>query len=549
VAVGDAGNRGTEVYYASAVQRVLEAVRDYLIKEEGLMGVYVAPDPAEIDPATGADKRAADQRALTILVTTAVVGEVRTVGSGERVSEGGEVEPDFRIDHPVHRRILRNSPLQPWDGDPAKPRTDLLRKDVLDEYLFFKSRHPGRRVDASVAPGEEPGTVVLDYMVTENRPLTLYAQFSNTGTETTGEWRTRLGFFHTQLTDHDDIVAVDYITSGFDEMHLGTASYERPFENERWRWRVEGGWSQYSAEDIGFFEDDFEGETWWIGGEVAWNFYQKRELFLDLAAGLRYEDISVDNNTLEIHGGEGFLIPYVQMRLERTTEWFSTLGMAGFEFGFTNADEDDLEALGRTDPDEEWVVLQGALAHSVYLEPLLDREGWENPLGEDQPTLAHEVAMAVRGQWAMGNRLIPQAEQVVGGLYTVRGYPEAATAGDSVVVASAEYRFHLPKSFGVEREPGEFFGRTFRYAPQYVYGTPDWDLIFKGFVDAGWTWNSDRRSFESDDTLAGAGIGVEFLYRRNVNIRLDWGFALKDLESADVEAGDSRVHFVATILY
>ena len=65
---------------------------------------------------------------------------------------------------------------------PAEERADLLHKSVLDRYLFHKGRHPGRRVDASVAAAEEVGGVALDYMVTENQPLTLYFQASNTGT-------------------------------------------------------------------------------------------------------------------------------------------------------------------------------------------------------------------------------------------------------------------------------------------------------------------------------------------------------------------------------
>jgi len=88
------------------------------------------------------------------------------------------------------------------------------------------------------------------------------------------------------------------------------------------------------------------------------------------------------------------------------------------------------------------------------------------------------------------NRLIPNEEQAVGGLYTVRGYPESITAGDNAVIASLEYRFHLPRTFRVS-EPGHigerpigWMGRDFRWAPQQSFGRADWDLIFKAFIDA-----------------------------------------------------------------
>jgi len=159
------------------------------------------------------------------------------------------------------------------------------------------------------------------------------------------------------------------------------------------------------------------------------------------------------------------------------------------------------------------------------------------------------VQLSLRGQCAFGNRLIPQAEEVAGGLYTVRGYPESIVAGDSVIIGSAEYRYHIPRAFGIESEPRQLFGQPFRYAPQYVYGRPDWDLILKAFIDAGRTINSDRLSFEHDETLVGVGIGAELQFKRNLNVRVDWGFALEDLKSANVQAGDNRVHFVATILF
>jgi hemolysin activation/secretion protein len=185
----------------------------------------------------------------------------------------------------------------------------------------------------------------------------------------------------------------------------------------------------------------------------------------------------------------------------------------------------------------------------VFLELLLNREAWEDPSTPESSTLAHEVALSFRGQYAFDKRLIPQVEQVLGGLYTVRGYPESVIAGDTALIGSVEYRYHVPRALEIEPEPRELFGETFRTAPQYVYGHPDWDLILKGFVDIGRSIISDPFSFEDDETLIGAGIGVELLYRRNLNVRLDWGFALEDLDSRDVNSGSNRLHLVATILF
>jgi len=531
---------------ASAIQALLESIRDFAV-ESDLIGAWVAPDPADIAP-DGKDLRAAGDESLHIIITTGTLEEVRTVAGGERVREGGEIEPDDRINHPLHARLLAESPVKPaQDGAPV---TDLLRRSELERYVYFLSRHPGRYVDISLAPGTEPGGTTLDYRVTENRPFVLYGQVSNTGTRTTDYWRQRVGFLHTQLTNADDILSVDFTTAAFDEMNALLASYERPLDNERVRWKAYGQWLEYTASDVGGLDDLFTGNSWQLGGEIAWNFHQDRSLFVDLVAGIRFDDIEVDNRFIGLQGAEQFLTPYVGLRAERASEWyaFSASAMLEWQGDLLSADESEVERLGRTDPDESWTVFKWDATHAFYLEPLLDAEDWSDPQGSGT-RLAHEIQLAFRGQAAMGNRLIPQAQRVAGGLYTVRGYPESVAAGDTTALASLEYRFHVPRALTVEPEPRELFGEPFRFAPQYVFGLPDWDLVLKGFVDAGKVWVSDPFSFEEDEELIGAGIGLDFIYRRNVNLRLDWGFVLNELEDRDVNSGSNRLHVVFTILF
>jgi hemolysin activation/secretion protein len=139
---------------------------------------------------------------------------------------------------------------------------------------------------------------------------------------------------------------------------------------------------------------------------------------------------------------------------------------------------------------------------------------------------------------------------VVGGLFTVRGYPESVVAGDSILVGSAEYRFHFPRSrppMEVERQK-RLFGRPFRWVPEAPYGKADWDFILKGFLDVGKTIQTDRLGFENNDTLVGAGVGVELQFKQNATLRVDWGFALSSIEN-EVNSGDNRVHVVFTVLY
>ena len=540
--LGDA-SEPAEPYFASAIQHILEGIRDHLVGLQ-LMGIYVAPDLSQINE-EGDDLRDPGRTQLRILITIGVVTELRTLASGERIPT------EERVDNPLHERIRLQSPVQPF-VDPEQPQQDLLRKDALDRYVFFLSRHPGRRVDMALSPAVEEGGTALDYLVTENRAFSVYAQVANTGTRSTKKWRERFGFFHTQLTNNDDILEFDYNTAAFDDYHALRASYEAPWgDNERLRWHVNGSVSDFNASDVGFFADLFEGDSWSIGGGLIANVYQQKEFFLDVVGGARLLSEKV-NNPLVGKGRGDFFLPYVGVRFERTTELMSSAGLLNIEWhtgAITDIDRADLDRLGRTSADEDFAVLRWRFDHSMYLEPLVNRAGWEDPTTPETSTLAHELILSFWGQYAFDNRLIPSLERPLGGLYTVRGYPESVVAGDTAVVGSIEYRYHLPRALGLDPEPGTLFNREFRFAPQYTYGSTDWDLILKAFFDVGRTIISDPLSFESDETLLGTGVGVELRYERNIRLRLDWGIAIESIPSRGVKGGSDRVHFVATVLF
>ncbi len=404
----------------------------------------------------------------------------------------------------------------------------------------------------AIGPGVEPYSVNLDFLVTENDESIWYVQAADTGTEQTKDWRYRVGLFNNQLTGQDDILSVEYVTADFEDNTSVSLSYEVAApDNDRVRGRIYGQWSEFEASEVGFADESFTGESWSVGAEFIINTYQQRQTFVDLVLGIRYADIKVDNPVVFVSGDEAFLLPYVGLRMEHHTAEASTDLSATVEWNpsnVTGVDERDLESLGRLFPDNNWVLLRWDTMHSMFLEPVLNREAWADISTPESSTLAHELLFRFRGQYSFEHRLIPQMEQVAGGLYTVRGYPESVAVGDTVLLGTVEYRFHLPRAFGFAERPLELFNEPFRVVPQQPYGAADWDFIVRGFFDIGRTLNTNRFSFENDETLMGAGVGVEFAYRSNLNVRVDWGVALEELEG-EVRDGSSQVHFVGTIFF
>jgi hemolysin activation/secretion protein len=549
-------------YSALGLRSIVGQLFDYITSERGLMAVAVAPSREQIDLITGHDRRVAEGQALpedpslTIEVMIGRVGQVRSIGSGNRIPTGAN------IGHKVHEPLRRRSPFQPDGEGDAAPR-DILRRPALDNYLHRLNRHPGRRVDAALSRGPSEGEVSLDYLVAENKPWYAYFQLSNTGTESTGDWRQRFGFAHNQLTNADDILTIDYSTVEFRDTHALLAAYQRPI-NERLRFRVRGLYSEFVASDLGLAGEDLSGDEWSIGGDLVYTIIQDGPLFFDLVGGIDYRDISSTNEFYlfdpftgapgPFTGEEDFLIPHVGLEVERLTDTAQTRADLDLSFGIDDANEEDLFGLGRGDPitgagapDEHFFIVGAGFEHAFYLEPVLAPQRWRDLSDPSWSTLAHELALGLRSQFTT-NRLVPQMQSVTGGLYTVRGYEEAQVAGDSSVLATAEYRLHLPRLLGInDASKTPMFGRPFRFTPDTPYGRADWDLQVKAFVDAARVMHNDPIPGEVNETLVGAGLGAELSLLNNFSARLDWAMALQDAGRTD--AGDHRLHFVLTLLY
>jgi len=569
-------------YHASALATISRALlRD--VQALGLMGVFVLPHPDDIDPTSEEDLREPGNYTLRFAVATGRIEEVRTIAVGQRI------HGRWLVNHSAHSRIREGSPLQPAvladDG-----ASDLLRRDVLEDYLHQLNRHPGRHVEAALASSQDGTGVALDYRVHEARAWTPYLQVADTGTRRTNPWQSRLGVIHRQLTGHDDILVLEYLNAGWNNLNGVNGAYEAPWfhsRRPRWmkttgfepewlawldrdklpwwgldhlRWRLSGGYSRVEI-DLGRVIDEETTEAisqdWNFGGELLYQVFQHRNLFVDVFAGGRIRGVDLDNETLgsandgslEIRSG-GF-----GARFERVNSYSNMAGRFAVEFGSNDGSERAQVAQSRTQIDDDWVALHWNLGISHYLEPLFNREAWEDPTTAASSTLAHELALSFRGQHAFDARLLPQVSQVIGGFYSVRGFSQGAAVGDSVYVGSLEYRFHLPRALPVRRAPLQLpLLGDFRASPQQVYGRPDWDFVIRSFLDAGY---SDRNGgadvFEYDQFLMSAGLGFEVTYKGNLQLRADWARGIAEHHSNDVGRNpidkNGKFHFLFSVMY
>jgi hemolysin activation/secretion protein len=541
VRLSDVGTLPGHWYMPSAMRSISEQITAYL-NSRGIAGVYVEPWETDI---AAAETQASRSTPVVVHfdIHIAIVRRVHTVETGEYYP-GIDSNGHGKIDNNLDSGIVRHSPVQPTTND-------IMQQGVVDDYVLLLNRQTGRQVEASLEMAQGPDSVALDYLVARSKPWQVYGQVSNTGTKETGTWIESLGIVDNQLTGNDDSLGIDYSTSGFgDKENVINATYDTPFLGLPWtRGKAYLGYEQFNASDFADNNVEFHGQTISAGGEISQNVFQDHHLFVDVIGGVRFENIDVNNTTSDISGNGNFFLPYFGVHLDRNVQIDSINADLTCLGSFSNSDQATRDALGRINAAQNAVIFQGDYAYSVFLEPLFGPRDYAAGKG----TLANEFAFGVRGQYTP-DRLIAEEQYVIGGLYTVRGYPQSIAAGDDSWVASAEYRLHIPRLFGVEPQPGNLFGEPFRWSPQQVYGRPDWDLILRGFVDAGQTYNTQRESFETNATLVGAGVGLELQYKDNADVRVDFGRAINAVHDSQTGAtlvgyGSEQINMVFTFKY
>jgi hypothetical protein len=527
------------VFTAEALVHINRAIVA-TFNRRGYNGVIVSvPD---IEEGSGRDLRPPGVTTLRLRIWTGRITRLASYADGERF---GGLSSEERTDLPAHEWIRERAPVQPG-GVKA-----ILDVQALEDYAAALSRHPGRRVDAELSPGAHPGTTQVNLRIAENKPWRVWGEYSNTGTSSTTKNRERFGFVHTQLTSRDDVLDLRYTTGDFDSVHAAWGSYELPFTLNlpQLRGRFGGFYSHYDASEVGFDSLGIQGDEWAGEGSLVWQAFQRRQLFVDLVAGTRYHRIKAEGSqfTDGDDGDVGFVVPQLGLEAERSTLSSSLAFSTGLDLGFTGASDSELRDLGNDKANTHFAILHWGALYDFFLEPLIDPAGWADPETPEDSTLAHEVALRFSGQYAF-ERLVPNYQAVAGGLDTVRGARQAELAADNLVLGRAEYRLHLPRLFMPDATPTELpLLGGFRTRPAHVFGLPDWDFVVRVFNDVAYSFPTDELGSESPETLWSIGTGAELQVLRNLILGVDVGHVLHG--AGETDAGDTRAHVLATVLY
>ncbi|MEX2581510.1 MAG: ShlB/FhaC/HecB family hemolysin secretion/activation protein [Verrucomicrobiales bacterium] len=434
------------------------------------------------------------QGKIQVVVREAVLGEKRQEGAVRS-------RPEYLLDQ------LRTNP------------GDRINRRVVQSDLDWLNENPIRLVNVIYERGETDGTSDIVLEVKEEKSVTAYAGFANTGVNLTGEnevsfgfnvanpWRTEqsIGYQHTADVDWDSLSA--------------HSVFYQAFLPWRHTLRLIGAHVSSNADDLGLL--DIEGESTQVTAEYrvplvrpAWN-RRWRHAF---TAAFDYKT----TNTDLIFGGFsvfGTDIAIGQFRFEYDAEFPDELGYTRFTAGLA-ASPGDL--YGNNDDASFMLARAGSEADYVYGFAEVERV---IRLPRDWSLRFETEAQAT------GDRLASTEQLLAGGHATVRGYDESLVRVDSGLILNVELITPPFSVFPADR-PG---------------GDGVWNAYL--FYDAAVLDISDALPGETSPSLQSVGLGLHCRLGELGFARASYGWAIESHGVSPLEAGDGKFHFGMTVTY
>jgi len=417
--------------------------------------------------------------------------------------------------------------------------------DYNDFYssMFRINSHPDLVIDADLKLRRESENGIprryadIDFLVKENRPLHGILEVKNSGTRDTGQWRLSGTVQHLNLTKHGDILTFNTLASmDFKSLLSIAGSYNRPYYlGNGGSLTIYGGWSSVEAKEVAPVID-LLGSGWFACLQTS------------------YDLVSTERNLLSvsISGTRRTISSTISMRTDTTFEDCenvksssvttpeetrkitilpATIGISwssvkpdrfgGRNFLTFQSSLNLGDTLGSSGSDELSAQRAGAVKNyfveriqAARLQPLFGTRENDGP---------------VRGQWLLfakadaqfsRSALVPAEQKSIGGMDSVRGYPEREALGDNGVSGTLELRSPIFSGF---------LPRFSRKTSDDPAGNNAFDHVQAVvFVDAGRVSLSKPVEGTPDSaSLLGAGAGLRMAVTGNSQLKLDWGFPLK----------------------
>ncbi|MBD1926612.1 ShlB/FhaC/HecB family hemolysin secretion/activation protein [Trichocoleus sp. FACHB-90] len=432
-----------------------------------------------------------------ILVDQAVSDGVVQIRVIEGTLEEIRVEGTRRLNPNYIRSRVRLGAGRPLNTGQLEDQLRLLRIDPL-----FKN------IEASLRAGSGVGQSILVVRVTEANPLEASLGVDNYSPPSVGSERLGVNLRYRNVTGLGDEIAGSYYhttTSGADIFDF---SYRIPLNAMNGTLQLRAAPNRNKVTQRPFDVFDIRGET-----EVYEISYRQplirspREEFA-LSLGFTYQD----GQTFTFAGPTPFGFGPDENGVSRTSV---------VKFG-----QDYL----RRDVRGAWALRSlfslgtGLFDATVNEDPVPDGRflSWLGQIQRVQ-VLNNDNFLILQADVQLSTSgLLPSQQFVIGGGQSLRGYRQNVRAADNGV------RFSIEDRITVQRD--EAGAATMQVAP---------------FIDLGWVWNVDDNPNPLPDErfLAGVGLGLIWQPIPKLNIRLDYGIPLVNIDDRGENAQDQGFYF------
>lgn len=411
-------------------------------------------------------------------------------------------------------------------------RTPQLRE--IDAQIQMANESPAKTVQVLLQPGTEPGAVNASISVAEQPLQRWSARLDNTGSASTGRWRTALAWQHGDVGGQDQVANAEVQISPEhpSELTVASAVYRVPLYARAQALDLYAAWYQVQAAQTATVAGnlDFAGKGHVLGMRLS--DYLARRGSTDQRLVLGLEEREYDNNC-NIEGlpagacgtaGASVSVQPLSLQYTAQSAGRSTRNLSlGLSYNLALGG-------GRGGANDVQAVRPGGRLHYSVMHGSAQVGG---PLLDDGSAAASGTGtVSLRAAWqGSPDALIPGEQFGLGGAQSVRGYEERELSGDTGVQGSLEFR------------SAELLQR---WAPGPAglspAGEQDSQLYALMFVDAGWLHNNLATPCLNglfSCYLSSYGAGLRYTHAR-WQLRLDWGHALSN--GTVTRKGGNRLH-------
>ena len=384
-------------------------------------------------------------------------------------------------------------------------RMDLQRGKFFDMQQLAMSLQdinqlPDRYVKAYLQPGKETGTSNIVIVAQDRNPLHASYEYNERGTDLTHISRHTLHLTNNNATGVGDSLQISMTGTDQNAFAGGVIQYVLPKPKDGLTYSINTGYD-YSRLEKYLRSSKVTSSSFIVAPGVTKSFIKAPHLKVDGFIGLEVKGSKtlVDQSKLSYYRST---VLDVGPRVVVDDNWGKTFVAGDVRVGIP----DVLGASELHNPEASRVDSGGEF---VYFTDSVDRL---NRLPYGSYLVLHA------GAQYSPMPLNSLEQDYLGGMYSVRGYPENDSAGDSGVNFSTELRippYFIPSEWRVWNSKD----KTWRDS-----------LSLIAFIDGGRVFDHKRQEDESakDRTLLGAGTGVRYYLTPDMNCQAGIGFPFGD---------------------